>query len=314
MKTSIMLLVALALGLVTAYVGWNIVASNRPHAENVKTVRLLVARHDLDPGKEIEADDVEAAVWPAETAPKGAFMNVKDLMGRTVVSLVPTSGPVLEGSLAPPGSPAGLQALVPEGMRAVTIEVNESSGVAGLLVQGARVDVISTLRRGEETVARTIVENVKVTAVGHRLVRDPRETGDNAVRTVTLVMSPKNAEAIELASTNGRPRLVLRGSADNSPTASPGVSLAELVGGVQNLPASAPAPDAFGPAQQPVSDEGFAMAQPASEKSPSTRPASEGNPSGFIRRPVQIIRGGTESTIYYEMRVPPARSNNSQAN
>jgi hypothetical protein len=190
---------------------------------------------------------------------------------------------------------------------------HDESQMIDVLVQGAHVDVISTLRRGEETVARTIVENVKVTAVGRRLVRDPRETGDNAVRTVTLVMSPKNAEAIELASTNGRPRLVLRGSSDNSPTASPGVSLAELVGGVQNV--AAPAPDAFGPAQQPVSDDGFAMAQPASEKTPTTKPAgTEGNPTGFIRRPVQIIRGGTESTIYYEMRVPPTRNTTSQAN
>jgi pilus assembly protein CpaB len=306
-----MLLVALALGLITAYVGWNIVVSNRQQAEGPKTAKILVARRDLDPGTAIEAADIEAASWPAESAPKGTFTNVKDLIGRTVVSLVAMNAPVLDGSLAPAGSPPGLQALVPEGMRAVTLEVNESSGVAGLLVQGARVDVISTLRRGDQTVARTIVENVKVTAVGSRLVRDPRESGENAVRTVTLVMSPKNAEAIELASTNGRPRLVLRGTADNSPTASPGVSLEELVGGVIPAPSNTnnPVPDAFGPAQLPVTDDGFGFVPPV----PTTKPAAEqaktdekkDDNNGFVRRPVQIIRGGAEGTIYYEMRVPP---------
>jgi len=307
MKTSIMLLVALTLGVVTAYVGWNIVASNRTQSEGVKTLRLMVARHDLDPGAQVEASDIESAVWPAETAPKGAFTDAKDLVGRTVTSLIAANGPVLDSMLAPADSPGGLQALVPEGMRAVTVEVNESSGVAGLLIPGARVDIISTLRRGDDTVARTIVENVKVTAVGRRLVRDPRESGENAVRTVTLVMSPKSAEAIELASTNGKPRLVLRGSADNSPTSSPGVSLAELVGGIQTAATNAnggAAPDAFGPAQLPISDENFGM----TNNSSTTKPVAQEMGTGFVRRPVQIIRGGTESTIYYEVRVPPGGS------
>src|SRR2546423_5837469 len=96
-KTSIMLLVAVALGLVTAKVGWDIISRSHPTADGVKTIKLLVAKHDLDPGLQIEASDVEPAVWPAETAPKNAFKDVKDVVGRTVTSGVVANAPVLEG-------------------------------------------------------------------------------------------------------------------------------------------------------------------------------------------------------------------------
>jgi Flp pilus assembly protein CpaB len=173
-------------------------------------------------------------------------------------------------------------------MRAVTVEVNESSGGAGLLVQGCRVDVVATLRKGDETVSRTIVENVKVAAVDGRLVKE--KGAAQGVRTITLFVSPKNAEAIELASNNGRPRLVLRNAGDNTPTGSPGMTLAELIGGIQPA-ATAPASDAFAPPQQQGEE-------------PTTRPAvaDAGFQNSFVRRPVQIIRGGAESTIYYEVR------------
>src|SRR6266545_5665769 len=115
-KTSVMLMVALTLGIVTAWAGLNIVRQHKPSADNVKTVKLLVAKHDLDPGAELEAADIDIAVWPAETAPKNAFKEVKDVVGRTVIASVVANQPLLEGLITATGSPNGLQALVPEGM------------------------------------------------------------------------------------------------------------------------------------------------------------------------------------------------------
>lgn len=301
-KTSVMLLVAIALGVGTAKVGWDLVQKNSPKAESTEYAKVLIAKHDMDPGSVLEAEDLEPARVPAVTAPKNALKDVKDAVGRTVVASVAANQVLFEGLLAPADSPGGLQALVPEGMRAVTVEVNESSGVAGLLIPGARVDVISTLHRGEETIARTIVENVKVTAVGRRLVRGEKEETGSAVRTVTLVMSPKNAEAIELASTNGRPRLVLRGSQDHTPTASPGVSLEELVGAGHTA--------TIGASNLPLGNDAFASAEGGDAA--TTRPA-ESFQNSFVRRPVQIIRGGSESVIYYEVPVIPARPGGSVA-
>ncbi len=310
-KTSIMLLIAVALGLVTAKVGWDLINKKNTAADGMKTVKVVVAKRDLDAGTQIEAADLLTTTWPAETAPKNAFSEVKDVVGRTVVGLLVANQPLLDGLMAPIDSPGGLQALVPEGMRAVTVEVNESSGVAGLLVPGARVDVISTLRTDKDVVARTIVENVKVTAVGHKMVRDPRDESGAQVRTVTLVMSPKNAEAIELASTSGRPRLVLRGAADNTSTASPGISMAELIG----VNGHTTATDTLnGP---PAQQAGAPMAAGSDDAfGPPLAAAGNGNgkltpefQSSTLRRPVQIIRGGAESVIYYEVKNPKATGN-----
>src|SRR5439155_12299060 len=121
------------------------------------------------------------------------------------------------------------------------IEINEFSGVAGLLVPGCRVDVVSTLNDQEtrHSVARTIVQNVKVLAVGQRLTVNNVGKKDEAAmsaeaavaKSVTLLVKPREAEAIELASTSGRTRLVLRGSFDESVrSGGDGVSVAELLG------------------------------------------------------------------------------------
>src|SRR5439155_10895400 len=121
------------------------------------------------------------------------------------------------------------------------IEINEFSGVAGLLVPGCRVDVVSTLNDQEtrHSVARTIVQNVKVLAVGQRLTVSNVGKKDEAAmsaeaavaKSVTLLVKPREAEAIELASSSGRTRLVLRGSFDESiRSGGDGVSVAELLG------------------------------------------------------------------------------------
>src|SRR5439155_23642855 len=100
---------------------------------------------------------------------------------------------------------------------------------AGLLVPGCHVDVIATIRKGDREMAKTIVENVQVSAVGQRLSKEQTRDKEPA-RTVTLLMTPRNAEAIELAGNIGRPRLVLRGNTDRNATQSPGVKMDELLG------------------------------------------------------------------------------------
>src|SRR5207247_1735545 len=148
--------------------------------------------------------------------------NKKDAVGRTVLASVVTGYPLSETILAARDAGEGLQAMVPSGMRSVTVDVSESSGVAGLLVPGCHVDVIATLRNGEQSVAKTIVENVKVQFVARsrtgRMGRTSMELGEADVagpaKTVTLIVTPKQANTIELANSQGKTRLVLRGNAD----------------------------------------------------------------------------------------------------
>jgi pilus assembly protein CpaB len=184
-------------------------------------------------------------------------------------------------------------------MRAVTVEVSESSGVAGMLMAGCRVDVIATLRKGDENIARTIVENVKVQAVDRQMKNtagpnDPRVAPN---RTVTLVVTPKEAEAIELASVDSKPRLVLRGLNDKSSSASAGVSRSELLGDLAQ-PVEVAATPNDGSLDKILS--AISSLQPATQPTLSLSPAPQSPQT--LRSGVQIIRGGAESMIYYELK------------
>ena len=203
---------------------------------------------------------------------------------------------MLNGFLAPTGAGSGLQALVPEGMRAITVEVNEFSGVAGMLIPGCRVDVLATIQddNGDNTLARTIVEDVKVTAVGRAI--GAREEGAEMFRSVTLVVTPKDAEAVELAATTGRPRLVLRSPMDvETGNGGNGITVAELRG-KSNL-------NSTDPFSTPVIQMTLPATQPA-EVEKNERLVAIQVPA---RRAVQIIRAGVESQVTFEIRQRPGK-------
>jgi len=310
-KTSITLLIAVALGLVTAKVGKDLIQRYTATKAKADVTRVVVAKADLDPGRLLEATDLSVQEFPQSATPKAAFTDPKQVIGRTVSSPVAAGQMMFEGLLAPEGSAGGLQALVPDGMRAVSVEVSESAGVAGLLVPGCRVDVIATLRRASgDQITRTIVSNVKVTAVNRKLVKDNKDDKGIPIRTVTIVCTPKHAEAIELASTAGRPRLVLRGTSDDNPTEATGITMSELLGEL-NPEQSHAAAATSAPPETSTLDALLAAVnalQPvtAAAAVPATQPVVESTPeSSLIRRPVQIIRAGSESTIYYEIETSP---------
>lgn len=284
MKTVLTLTAAIGLGIVTTMVGRDLVlaAKNRPAGPEMANV--VIADRTMDPGYQITARDVTVFEMPRSAAPESRFGKPEDLVGRTLVAPVVKGQAMFENLLAPPGVPAGLEALVPKGMRAVTIEVSESSGMVGLIRPGSRVDVIATVRKGDQGVARTIVQNVKVSAVGQKLSRDAngKEDPTNPTRTVTLVVTPKHAEAIELAGTQGRPRLALRGPQDTESTSDNGVSDAELRGEGAMVATAKVEPGAAQPKVEPV-----------------TQPVQVA--AVVQRRGVQIIRGGKESMIYYDV-------------
>src|SRR5207245_7714987 len=185
-KTWVPLIIAVILGLIAAKVGRDMLVSRKDSGPEGQLVRIVVAKRDIAPGHTLEANDVVSAAFPPESVPKGSFRQESELAGRVAVVQVIQGQPILDIFLAMTGSGAGAQSIVPPGMRAVTIEVNETSGVAGLLVPGCRVDVVSTLndQQTKVSVARTIVQNVKVLAVGQRLtVKNGGSKHDSAMST-----------------------------------------------------------------------------------------------------------------------------------
>lgn len=253
-KTIVPLVIALGLGGIAAKVGKDMLAKGRQ--DGVKTIKVVAAKEDLSPGAMIKESDVVLRELPAGAVSEHSFANLSDLVGRVVTGQVSKGQPVLETLLAPKGALGGAQAMVPEGMRAVSLEVNEFSGVAGLLTPGSHVDIVQTIRGKDDTsaMAKTIVENLTVIAVGRRMstatpVAGPGGESEGSIsRSVTLLATAEQAEAIDLASHTGNPRLVLRNGMDSKVTGGKGVTVAELRGTENSSPdVQAAKPEAVDP-------------------------------------------------------------------
>ena len=240
-KAWIPLVVAIVLGGIAAKVGRDMMSRKQPSkVETVNVTQIAVAKDNISPGTSLKLDALLANTVQETSVPPGAFRDRAALLNRVVTMPVLKGQPILENMLAPKGSSGGLTAVVPDGMRAVTLEVNEVSGVAGMLLPGCRIDIVTTLAGdGGGMVARTIARNLQIVAVGRKFNEgskdQPREEGPEPIaRTVTLLVNPKEAELIDLAAHTGTPRLVLRGSRDSSAGSAgdseSGVTLAELRG------------------------------------------------------------------------------------
>jgi pilus assembly protein CpaB len=241
-KAWIPLVLAAALGVIAAKAGRAVLLrAQRAGVGETQLARIVVARSDLEMGQTLAEADLALASVAPESVPRGACFKVQDAAGRVLVQPLVQRQPVLESALAPPGASTAAQALVPQGMRAATVQIDEVSGVGGLLTPGCRVDVVCALQdeKLQQVVARTIVEDVKVLAVGQR-VGAAKKDADERSRSVTLLVNPRDAEAIELASSAGRPpRLVLRGVRDSQHVETAGITAAELLGGQRGKPEAA---------------------------------------------------------------------------
>src|SRR5688572_13278477 len=149
-KTIVPLVIALVLGVIAAKLGRDMVLKRRAEEAKVRMVRVVLATADLPPGSVLQEEHLVSGSIPEDPSAPGisrySFAKPADAIGRVVLTQVVKGQPVLETLLAPKGSGGGAQAMIPEGMRAVTLEVNEYNGVAGLLVPGCQVDVVHTFK------------------------------------------------------------------------------------------------------------------------------------------------------------------------
>jgi pilus assembly protein CpaB len=202
---------------------------------------VVVARHAMAIGTAITEQDVKVVSWPGDSPLPGAIGNIKDVIGRGLLTTVMENDPITTNRIAASG--AGLAPAIPPGMRAMSVKVNDVIGVAGFVVPKSRVDVVVTIRRQSDSMTRTAASNIEVLAVGTRQDQGKAE-GDsktpNASTAVTLIVSPKDAEKITLAQAEGEIMLMLRNPADTADANTSGVRTDQLLGLPE--PAAAPAP------------------------------------------------------------------------
>jgi pilus assembly protein CpaB len=236
-RTRILFAVGLAavLGLiVSGYVYRQLRRVADAQRDRVRTSNIIVAAARLPLGTQLHPQNLRAMAWPGDAPVEGMCSRVEDCVDRTLLSSVEENELILESKLAPKAAGAGLPATIPAGMRAASVAVNEVVGVAGFVQPGTRVDVLVT---GTETgqnssrrLTRTILENVPVLAAGQKLEQD-REGKPQVVPVVTLLVTPEQANALTLASTDGKIQLVLRNTTDAKKVEPPPVFEAALFGG-----------------------------------------------------------------------------------
>ncbi|MDX2180108.1 MAG: Flp pilus assembly protein CpaB [Bryobacteraceae bacterium] len=192
---------------------------------------LVIATKPLTVGAILKAEDVKLVKTPVSAFPKGGFSKIDDVVDRAVTSNVLLEEPLVEGRLAPKGAGWGLVSMVQVGMRAMAVRVTDVVGVAGFVQPGLRVDVLVTGRppRGQVPITTTVLQNIKVLSSGPALMPDARGQAIS-YQSVTLEVTPEQAEILTLATNEGRIQLVLRNSKDDSTAATPGSNAAKLYG------------------------------------------------------------------------------------
>ncbi|HEY0152573.1 MAG TPA: Flp pilus assembly protein CpaB [Longimicrobium sp.] len=239
--------------------------------------RVAVAARDLPAGSVLSSADVRLVAWPADALPAGYARTVAEVVGRGVVAPLRANEPLMAGKLARKEAGGGLPILIPEGMRAVSVRVDEVIGVAGFVTPGTRVDVLATLPAGQDRIAgtRLVLQNVQVLAAGQSIARD-NDGKPQAAAVITLLVLPDQAEILALSSAEGRIQLALRNTMDGTQVSTGGIRTTGLLGNA----APQPAPPAVR-AERPA-------------RAPSTAPA-RARPG----RSVEIFRGSDRSVTTF---------------
>lgn len=184
-------------------------SSNEPGSD------VIVAADDIQVGARIEDHDIRVAHFPSSGLPSGNYNKKSQVLGRGVIIPIAKGEFILPSKLAPENAGSGLPSLIPPGMRAVSVRVNEVVSVAGFVGPGTRVDVLltGTPNGSTESQTTTVLQNVAVIASGHTLERNASGEAQNTP-VITLLASPEDAERLTLAQSEGKIQLSLRNPLD----------------------------------------------------------------------------------------------------
>lgn len=190
---------------------------------------IVVATSALQPGTPLTADNLMEANWPLNVPLEGLIEKKEDVIGHILIYPVPAKEPILQRDLASSTS-YGLAAKIPDGMRAMAVRTDEVANVAGYLFPGSHVDVLITLRGdGNDTVSRTVLQNVQVLTTGTKSEPDPNGKPED-VKVVTLLLTPEQSERLMLAQAQGKVEIALRNGNDSATPEVAPVSTNELAG------------------------------------------------------------------------------------
>lgn len=216
-----------------------------------KLGNVVIAKSEIPQGEKINADQLTTVQLPSAVMPEGGYDSPEKVVGRVAGARITPREMITQSKLAPLGATAGLSALIPEGYRAMTVKVEDEAEVAGFLTPGTQVDVLAVINSqnggaGQSPISKIILQNIKVLAGG--LDPDQPKTGrvSRSAKSVTLLVTPEQAEKLVLSSFDGKLRLALRNSVDRVDELTPGADKRALLSDARLFPT----PDAGGPIKE----------------------------------------------------------------
>jgi pilus assembly protein CpaB len=239
------LLLAIAFATLASYMamGW-LKRQAAVQSPKEKSTIVLVAKVAVPPTSLLRADQLKTEVWHQEKPPQGSFNSPEQVVGRVTAMYILPGDVITENKLAPKGAVPGITALLSPNQRAMTVKVDEASGVAGFLTPGNRVDVVVVVDKGDynkDPIAKLLFQNLKVLGTGQKLENLPGDK-PQIVPTVTLEVTPEQGERLALAAQEGRISLVVRGQGDEQLVETLGAGTNMLFGNPrQAIPPAPPA-------------------------------------------------------------------------
>jgi pilus assembly protein CpaB len=207
-----------------------------------QSVEIAVAARDLPLGSRLDQGSLKLARWSRDALPPGAIFDMQTVMNNYVRRALVTNEPVTADALFNGDKSAGVMPLViPAGMRAMSVQVDEVSDIAGFVLPHARVDVLAALSgsdNGQKPISKIVLENVAVLAVAQEM--EKQKDQPELVKVVTLLVKPEEAELLALASREGVLRLAMRNYSDQKLVQTAGADLNHLLSAYS--PAAPPAP------------------------------------------------------------------------
>ncbi len=267
---------------------------------------VVVAKFAIPLGTKITADLLTTTPIPQGSMPEGAFNSMEKVVGRVAITNIGVREPITDSKLAIEGAAGGLQAVIPEGYRAMTVKVDEVVGISGFLQPGSFVDVVAVIQpsgqsSGQDPISKIVLQNIKVLAAGTNIDQpeDGRET--TTVKAVTLQVTPEQAEKLALAASEGKLQLMMRNYGDQSDSSTNGVNKRSLLtGDPLTIPPSTPTrteqtkPEQPTTATPPVSrPRPIVPRMPRAERPVTTTTA----PPAPSRPSVELIQGAKKSNV-----------------
>ncbi len=232
-------IIAVAITAVASYALYNYLKGQEQKvATAVATVRVVVASADIPVGTTINTNQVKTADWPKASVPQGALSSTDQVAGRIAIDRFVPGDVIVEAKLVPKEGQTGIMTYkIPEGHRAMTVAVDQVAGVAGFITPGNKVDVVLTTSPpgASQPISKIVLQNVPVLATGQVVSEQQKDGKPVVVPTVTVDVTPEDAEKLAIASTQGRLQLVLRRAGDAEIAKTVGETVSKVMTGATVL-------------------------------------------------------------------------------